>query len=272
MSNKITDLMFYHLSFKVYEDVYLNKNNSISIHEDEFIVIDCVNKKSGLQAMAVVSIADYEKIKTNLPPNNILFVSRGTDQFKDWTTNINQLATNFPVDKLKKISKYVQKTTDLPSYEKKISARPSSLNLIKVWGIECLVKDHQFIEYEAWVEDILTNLQPNDYTFTGHSLGGALAQYMGVIKDKRALTFSSARPYRILPQPYKELVNQGYYNRKIINYRHVNDPVGFIPFGKMIGQSYNVLSSSPNFIWGLGHVAASFSDKIFNSDGSIKII
>ena len=270
MSNKIKDESYSNLSFGVYEDELLEKNAEIKTKDGTYKVIDSIDNDSGLQAIAVVNKKDYKKIQIGEKPDNIIFVSRGSEQIKDWTTNFNQLGTNFSVDKIKENSakvKYIKYATQGASY---LMQNPVSATLVKGWSKGVSEDNHQFIQYEKWVAKVLDEQKPADYSFTGHSLGGALAQFMAVMYKKNATTFAAARSYRILPKSYRDLVDQGYYDDLIKDYRHEFDPVGYVPLGKTIGKRYLVHSSSIRFLLA-GHMSNSFLN-IFNSSGDIKIM
>jgi len=269
MSNKITDETFSQLSFDSYEDENLAIGSTLKTKDGDFRVINSIDKDSGLQAIAVVNQADYEKIQNGGKPDNIVFVSRGSSQGKDWLTNFNQLGTNFSIDKIKENSASVQASRFYTQWASNAINNPIVSKTLTGWSEGSSSKNHQFIEYEAWVNKIVSDREPADYTFTGHSLGGALAQFMAVMTDKNATTFAAARCYRILPKKYRDLVDQGYYNNKIKNYRHELDPVPFVPFGKVIGKNFIAYSNSGK-IPILGHMTSTFLG-MFNADGSAKI-
>lgn len=270
MSNKIKDETYSDLAFEVYDDDYLKKGAVIRTKQGKYVVIDSVNNDSGLQAIAVVTIKDYERIQQGKKPENIIFSSRGSEEWKDWTTNFNQLGTNFSIDTVKENSlttKYVRYAAKGSSY---MLQNPVSSYVVKQWGNGTSEKNHQFIEYEKWVNKVVSNQNPSDYSFTGHSLGGALAQFMAVMTDKNATTFAAARSYRILPKYLRDLVDKGYYDDKIKDFRHEFDPVGYVPLGKTIGKRFLVHSNSPR-IFLLGHLQKSFLG-IFSSSGDVKIM
>lgn len=269
MSNKIKDETFSKLSFDSYEDSLLKVGSVIRTVDGKFVVINSIDKESGLQAVAVVNQADYDKIQNGGQPDNIIFVSRGSSELKDWTTNFNQLGTNLSVDKIKENSSKTQYVRFIAENASNTIKNPIISHSLTGWSKGSASDNHQFIEYEKWVNKVVNNRKPADYSFTGHSLGGALAQFMGVMNNKNATTFAAARCYRILPKKYRDLVDQGYYNNRIRDYRHELDPVGFVPLGKTIGKRFLVLSNSAKFPV-VGHMNKSFSG-IFNSDGSIKI-
>lgn len=73
----------------------------------------------------------------------------------------------------------------------------------------------------------------------------------------------------MLSDNQKKLVDSGYFNNKIIDYRHYYDPVGHVPFGSIIGRQFIAKNSSMNIpIW--GHLRGTFF-AMFNKRGDILI-
>lgn len=140
---------------------------------------------------------------------------------------------------------------------------------LKKAEIEQVNAQNQFIQYDAFVRQTIQAYNPQNYSFTGHSLGGALAQYMAVIMDAKATTFAAARAYRLLPPELQKAVRDGKYDDMIRDYRHKNDPVGYVPGGEIIGSRY-MTKSAKSDLWFAGHLGGSF-DGMFNEDGSIMV-
>ncbi|PFV24007.1 hypothetical protein COK97_07905, partial [Bacillus cereus] len=138
------DKTYWTFSSKIYENSKLEEGKTFHTEQGDYKVVDVVNKEeSGLQAVVIASQADYKKIKNGQEPDHLIFVSRGTESSNDWSTNFNQLGTYPNIKNLKKDQ----------------------------------TKNHQFLEYDNFVKDNIAKCKPKDYSFTGHSLGGALAQY-----------------------------------------------------------------------------------------------
>jgi len=259
---QLTDEQYWKLADSVYKDKWLEINKIADLSKNElknvetitvedgskWVTLNSINHESGLQAMAVVSLDEYKalcsgKIKA---PENMVFVTRGSelgdDGYNDWVkTNLITLGGS--------------------------SVSPDEL---KNADIEQVNAQNQFIQYDKFVRETIQEFDPENYTFTGHSLGGALAQYIAVIMDAKATTFAAARAYRLLPEDLKKAVLEGKYDDMIRDYRHKNDPVGYVPGGEIIGSRYMTKSASSD-IWLAGHMGGSF-EGMFNTDGSIKVL
>jgi len=238
MSNKITEKSYWELSKEIYKDENLKNGKEIYTKDGTFYVVEPIDKKNGLQAAAVVSQADYKKIQAGKQPSNVIFVSRGTEELKDWGTNFGELGMS--------------------------QVSPDEL---KAMNMDVINDNSQFVSYSNFVDSVLKTYNPQDYVFTGHSLGGALAQYQAVLHDKYATTFAAAKAYRLLPEELQRKVDRGEFNFKITDYRHDLDPVGHLPSGEVIGRRYQVKSGKARFPI-RGHFNDSF-EGMFNEDGTM---
>lgn len=263
---QLTDAQYWGLSDNSYLDEFLKINkiatnyslsntNIIELSDNsKWVTINSINSESGLQAMAVVSLDEYKalcsgKIKA---PENMVFVTRGSesngDASNDWVkTNLGTLGSGMKPGTIKNIS---PDQYDGTTHEEAL-------------------KDNQFIQYDVFVRQTIKEFKPENYSFTGHSLGGALAQYMAVIMDAKATTFAAARAYRLLPPELQKAVRDGKYDDMIRDYRHKNDPVGYVPFGEIIGSRY-MTKSAKSDLWFAGHLGGSF-EGMFNGDGSVMV-
>ncbi|ALS02376.1 hypothetical protein ATZ33_13565 [Enterococcus silesiacus] len=242
---QLTDEQYFGLSEKAYDNESLKIGSPIRLSDNTiWRVINSVDHSvSDLQGIAVVSDKEYQdmlsgKIKEY---TNITFVSRGTSSAIDWEQNLSTLGIGFKPSEIK-------------------DANDSLANRVS----------NQFLGYENFVDETLRDNETKSYDFTGHSLGGALAQYMAVLKDKQAVTYASARAYRLLPKDYQVKVDTGYYDNKIVDYRHSWDPVGYIPKGKRIGKCFLVDSESLDVLIA-SHMTNTFRN-IFRKDGAINVM
>nr|WP_311773483.1 hypothetical protein [Listeria cossartiae] len=72
-------------------------------------------------------------------------------------------------------------------------------------------KQSQFKSYDKFVNETLKKYRTMDYSFTGHSLGGGLAQYEAVKHLKPAVTFAAARSFNKLTEEEQEKALRGEY-------------------------------------------------------------
>lgn len=243
---QLTDEQYFGLAERVYQDK--NISNGITIVLDDktkWVVINSVDQSvSDLQGVAVVPKSEYDKMQSGKISNysNITFVSRGTSSLKDWEQNLSTLGTGFKPSEVREAS------------NNSLANRVSN----------------QFLGYEDFVNETLSQYKPKNYDFTGHSLGGALAQYMAVLKNKNAVTYAAARAYRLLPKDYQVKVDAGDYDNQIVDYRHSWDPVGYVPKGKRIGKCFLVDSESIDLLIG-SHMTSTFKN-IFRKGGAINIM
>lgn len=81
----------------------------------------------------------------------------------------------------------------------------------------------------------LDNCKDANISFTGHSLGGALAMFMGSVTGLQTVTFCAPG-----------IANIGDYTSNIINYVNINDPVGCYKNSRHIGQTLYYYNESKN--------------------------
>nr|WP_315526805.1 hypothetical protein [Carnobacterium maltaromaticum] len=225
----------------------LNSLQTIVLEDgSRWVTINSINTDSGLQAMTVIPMNEYKDLCSGkiTEPQTLVFATRGSemgeDGYNDWIkTNAIILAGGKSPEELKK-------------YE-----------------VEQVNAQNQFIQYDAFVQQTIKDFKPENYSFTGHSLGGALAQYMAVMMDAKATTFAAARAFRLLPPELQQAVRDGKYDDMIRDYRHKNDPVGYLPGGEIIGSRI-MAKSAKSDLWVVGHMGGSFAG-MFNGDGSIMV-
>ncbi|MBA3926245.1 lipase family protein [Listeria rustica] len=201
---KITEEQYFGLADKIYNTTALKINpvhtltlvdkreiRPITLSDlSSWVTINSINKKSGLQAAAVVPYQEYIDVCSGKTKEftNIIFTSRGSEEKADWSTNL----------------------TDLPK-----SQLPK--------------QESQFKEYNNFVNITLSKHTTKNYSFTGHSLGGALAQYEAVKHTKPAVTFAAARSFNKLTPDEQAKAKDGAYFNLIKDFRHHGDVVGLLP-------------------------------------------
>ncbi|MBO1624986.1 Mbeg1-like protein [Bacillus arachidis] len=102
-------------------------------------------------------------------------------------------------------------------------------------------------------------------TVTGHSLGGANAQYAAAMCDVPAVTYSAPGVYDMLPKEIQEKVDSGEYKGKITNYINPKDSIsgGFLWEDKdHIGDTYMIDS---NFKTATEDYGVHMIDRFFDS-------
>jgi Lipase (class 3) len=104
-------------------------------------------------------------------------------------------------------------------------------------GTITFTNKNQFTEAEAAVKKYVDKYGAENITFTGHSLGGGLAQYCAVIYDSNAVTFAAADSYGLLDEDKQKRVNEGDYKDKIITYAYPSDAVAMF-HDETIGSLY----------------------------------
>jgi hypothetical protein len=106
---------------------------------------------------------------------------------------------------------------------------------------------NQFEQAERVMKQVTDTYKDRDdveiYT-TGHSLGGALAEYVAAFNDSvRCLSWNAPSAKHLLPPDLQEKANNGEFNNRIVSVVHGNDSIGYGPFGSYeshIGSTYAV--------------------------------
>ncbi|MGM1445008.1 MULTISPECIES: lipase family protein [Bacillus cereus group] len=106
---------------------------------------------------------------------------------------------------------------------------------------------NQFEQAERVMKQVTDTYKDRDdveiYT-TGHSLGGALAEYVAASNDNvRCMSWNAPSAKHLLPSDLQEKANNGEFNNRIVSVVHGNDSIGYGPFGAYeshIGSTYAV--------------------------------
>lgn len=137
-------------------------------------------------------------------------------------------------------------------------------------------KEGQFKAYDKFVNGTLEKFKTQDYSFTGHSLGGGLAQYEAVKHLKTAVTFAAARAFNKLTAQEQEKALNGEYWNLIKDYYHKDDVVGKLPPNAEVFYKQYLMerNSSENKLDKLGiggHMQSTFTG-CFEADGSAELL
>ena len=100
----------------------------------------------------------------------------------------------------------------------------------------------QFTEAEQFVNRVLSSHSNSGCTFTGHSLGGALAQYMTYKTGHKSTTFNAPGVANLIESVTGQKIDYKYYKDKSINYANESDFIGNLWSDARIGSNKIVRS------------------------------
>lgn len=123
---------------------------------------------------------------------------------------------------------------------------PNHHNIFKKSFIQSIKDDidwqnNQFHQAEVLYEQIKSKYPDASISLTGHSLGGGLAQYVAARQDFPAMTYSAPSVTNLLDDASLAKVNEGYYDKKVVNIVHPNDSVGaggISEYDRHVGSTY----------------------------------
>ncbi|WHX40366.1 hypothetical protein QNH36_22440 [Mesobacillus sp. AQ2] len=104
-------------------------------------------------------------------------------------------------------------------------------------------KKNQFQQAEQLVKDLKNTNPSARITVTGHSLGGALAQYSAAIFSLDAVTYSAPSVIDLLDEKTKTKAFAGDFDSSIVNYVHPKDSIGaggLEPYDRHIGSTFYI--------------------------------
>ena len=100
----------------------------------------------------------------------------------------------------------------------------------------------QFTEAEKFVDKVCSSHLNSECTFTGHSLGGALAQYMTYKTGHKSTTFNAPGVANLIESVTGQKIDYKYYKDKSINYANESDFIGNLWSDARIGSNKIVRS------------------------------
>ncbi|WP_339836890.1 hypothetical protein [Paenibacillus sp. FSL R7-0272] len=123
---------------------------------------------------------------------------------------------------------------------------PNHHNIFKKSFIQSIKDDinwqnNQFHQAEVLYEQVNSKYPDASISLTGHSLGGGLAQYVAARQDLSAMTYSAPSVTNLLDDASLAKVNEGYYDKKVVNIVHPNDSVGaggISEYDRHVGSTY----------------------------------
>ncbi|MDM5153658.1 hypothetical protein QUF88_07395 [Bacillus sp. DX1.1] len=105
---------------------------------------------------------------------------------------------------------------------------------------------NQFEQAEKVMEQVKEHYKGKnvDLYVTGHSLGGALAEYVAAFEESvRCLSWNAPSAKHLLPPDLQERADNGEFKDRIVSIVHGSDTIGYGPFGPYdghIGSTYSV--------------------------------
>lgn len=124
---------------------------------------------------------------------------------------------------------------------------------------------NQMYQAEDYTREMMGKYEGYDFSLTGHSLGGANAQYAAAYTGADAVTFSAPSVIGSLSPEYRRKAENGEFDDQIINFAHPGDIIGSGALGGFeghVGSTYYIDSSYRDANDGL-----SIKDKISNTLG-----
>ena len=123
---------------------------------------------------------------------------------------------------------------------------PNHHNIFKKSFIQSIKDDinwenNQFHQAEVLYEQVKAKYPDASISLTGHSLGGGLAQYVAARQDLSAMTYSAPSVTNLLDDASLAKVNEGYYDKKVVNIVQPNDSVGaggLFEYDRHVGSTY----------------------------------
>lgn len=124
---------------------------------------------------------------------------------------------------------------------------------------------NQMYQAEDYTREMMSKYKDYEFSLTGHSLGGANAQYAAAYTGADAVTFSAPSVIGSLTPEFRRRAENGEFDSQIINYAHPGDIIASGALGGFdghVGSTYYIDSSYTDANKGL-----SMKEKIENTLG-----
>lgn len=211
-------------------------------------VLKTMDEKNGAQGIALAPVLSDGK---SLDTSQIVIAYRGTEAGKwdgDITADGLQVVLN---------SKYIPTTIETA-----------------IGDVRTFTTETQFESAIKFSNEISDKYKSAKISYTGHSLGGAMAQYVAAEWNREATTFAAPNVYGLLSDEAKVRVNEGKTKDTIRDYTHEKDLIGEYDGGDpLIGKQYMTAVKDKSLSWWnpiAGHFMGTYTGKFNSGDGSIQ--
>lgn len=181
----------------------------------------------------------------NEKTNQVIIGYRGTEPpdrpvwsvLMDYGTDINDVIGNRPKN-LEEVHKYYEKNKD------KINQLPLQ-NALPFMQYEAKFHDNQFTQAQNLYDAVKKQYPTAEISTTGHSLGGAEAEYVAVRNGLNSVSFNAPSITHLLSDDLQEKVKNSKFRDTNIAYVHPGDAIGSgaVNSEPHVGETYYINST-----------------------------
>ena len=102
---------------------------------------------------------------------------------------------------------------------------------------------NQFTNTDELLKEVKKKYRNAEISTTGHSLGGANAEYGAALHDLNCVSYNAPSVTHLLPEDVKKLAEEGYFKNTIHSYVHPDDSIGAGPmsaYKSHVGSTYYI--------------------------------
>ncbi|WGU93538.1 lipase family protein [Paenibacillus dendritiformis] len=174
----------------------------------------------------------------NKDTNQIVVAFRGTEPKGGLSRTVPDVLTDYH-DIVKGRFKELEET-----YSSPVKTAVAYLNPFRNAGSEHIqYSTNQFRRADQLVEALKEKYPNAEISLTGHSLGGALAQYAAAKHQVEAVTYSAPSVMNLLPDDLAKQAKQGKFDDLITNYVNPKDAIGagaLSEYERHVGSTYYI--------------------------------
>ncbi|WP_106766503.1 lipase family protein [Paenibacillus faecalis] len=260
MSSKIDDETYKIMSDIAYGE---HKDNRAFKNLPGWIVLDTESKAvSGFDAVTFV----------NNETKQAVIAFRGTEGDKELVHSVPDFLKDIDIG----LAEVNRKTEIKMPWDEQITKFEDAVGITKLnnWTGEAakeidkfmqFPERNQFYQAEDYAKEMQSKYPDLDFTLTGHSLGGANAQYAAAYTDMDAVTFSAPSIIGSLTPEARRKAEEGGFDYQITNFAHPGDIVASGAFGGYeghVGSTYYIDSNYED-----ANDGVSIKEKVKNSFG-----